>query len=225
LTTGNLSGLGHTVAIALAGTGTGKVTGAGGISCPGTCSRVYPAGTTGNVTLTAASDPGSTFTGWSGGGCSGTATCVVSPASDQNVTATFTKNQSPPPPPAPTCTLSALSSKVLLRKPKHGHPAIGPGLLAFKATCDQNASLSLKATLTESFKRHGKKHTKRFALGPSTGSATANVGAQLLLKLPRTALTALGQKAHESVAATLTATNPNGTATRTASLAKLLGKR
>jgi hypothetical protein len=41
------------------------------------------------VTLTAVVDSGSIFTGWSGGGCSGTGTCVVSLNADTSVTASF----------------------------------------------------------------------------------------------------------------------------------------
>jgi hypothetical protein len=50
--------------------------GAGGVLCDGgACAAEYVVGTT--VTLTAAPDSGSTFGGWSGGGCSGTAPCKV----------------------------------------------------------------------------------------------------------------------------------------------------
>jgi hypothetical protein len=61
----------------------------------------YAAGTM--VTLTAAADSGSSFAGWSGGGCSGTGTCTVTVNSDQTVTATFTAN---PPAGAPTATVT-----------------------------------------------------------------------------------------------------------------------
>ena len=43
---------------------------AGGIDCGATCSAVYDSGT--DVTLTPTPADGSAFTGWSGGGCSGT---------------------------------------------------------------------------------------------------------------------------------------------------------
>src|SRR6185437_11654115 len=46
-----------------------------------------------SVTLTASADPGSTFAGWSGAGCSGTLTCQVSMDNDSAVVATF--NQAP----------------------------------------------------------------------------------------------------------------------------------
>jgi len=78
-----------------AGTGAGLVRASGGMNCVragggdmGTCSVSYD---TSSVTLTATAAPGSSFGGWSGGGCSGSAaTCTVSLiSSDQTVTASF----------------------------------------------------------------------------------------------------------------------------------------
>ena len=56
----------HTLSVSTAGSGSGSVTG-GAINCPGTCSHAYPEGTV--VALTATPAAGSTFAGWSGGGC------------------------------------------------------------------------------------------------------------------------------------------------------------
>lgn len=82
-----------TLTVTKAGTGTGTVTssGANGINCGNTCSRTFA---TTPVVLTATAAAGSTFTGWSGGGCSGTATCSASlTAGDVAVTATFASAQ------------------------------------------------------------------------------------------------------------------------------------
>src|SRR6266446_7333149 len=74
-----------------AGTGSGTVTSAPtGSSCGSACSGVYPSGTAVTLTATAASD--SSFSGWSGGGCSGTGTCTVTLAATTTVSATFTVN-------------------------------------------------------------------------------------------------------------------------------------
>jgi uncharacterized repeat protein (TIGR01451 family) len=55
-----------------------------------TCTATYNSGT--QVTLTATAASGSVFTAWSGGGCQGTGTCVVTvTAATTKVTATFAK--------------------------------------------------------------------------------------------------------------------------------------
>jgi hypothetical protein len=70
------------------GDGTGRVSAdVGGLDCGSSCSATYGHGTT--VTLTAAADASSTFTGWTGA-CAGMAsTCVVSMNEARTVTATF----------------------------------------------------------------------------------------------------------------------------------------
>jgi hypothetical protein len=81
----------HTLTVTRAGDGTGTVTSGPDINCGTTCTASFASGS--SVTLTAAVSDGSLFTGWSGG-CSGTnASCVVSLASDQAVTATFVKQR------------------------------------------------------------------------------------------------------------------------------------
>jgi len=68
--------------------GTGTVTSSpSGIDCPDECSASYVSGTV--VTLTATPGSGSAFAGWSGAGCSGTATCVVTMNAAESVVATF----------------------------------------------------------------------------------------------------------------------------------------
>ena len=75
------------------GTGSGTVTSSPGISCGIECTETYNDGDM--VTLTAAADPGSSFTGWSDPGCPGTGDCVVTMDADKIVTATF-DDASPP---------------------------------------------------------------------------------------------------------------------------------
>lgn len=71
-----------------AGAGTGTVTSSPpGLACGAICSAEYFKGAA--VTLTATPASGSTFAGWSGGGCSGTGTCQVTLGADREVTAIF----------------------------------------------------------------------------------------------------------------------------------------
>ncbi|MBZ0236736.1 MAG: DUF4215 domain-containing protein [Deltaproteobacteria bacterium] len=81
----------NTLTVAKAGNGASGGTvssNPAGITCGGDCSESYAAGTM--VTLTAMVDSSTTFTGWSGGGCSGTSTCITTMNGAKTVTATFT---------------------------------------------------------------------------------------------------------------------------------------
>ncbi len=76
------------LAVTKSGSGTGSVnSNLTGISCGTTCSTIYPQNE--QVTLTAVADANSIFTGWSGGGCSGTGSCTVTIDANTGVTATF----------------------------------------------------------------------------------------------------------------------------------------
>jgi hypothetical protein len=78
----------QTLTVSKSGAGSGRVTsGDGNIDCGSTCAYDYASSPT--VTLTAAPAAGSTFTGWSGGGCSGTGSCQVTLNAAKSVTATF----------------------------------------------------------------------------------------------------------------------------------------
>jgi hypothetical protein len=77
-----------TVTVSKAGSGAGTVASTpADILCGSACSATYPAGTA--VVLAATPVIGSTFTGWSGGGCVGTADCVLAGNAPVTVTATF----------------------------------------------------------------------------------------------------------------------------------------
>ena len=79
----------HLLTVTKSGSGKGKVTSTPtGISCGTDCGQSYKGGT--SVTLTATPSSGSTFAGWSGGGCSGTNPCTVTMNSALSVEATFT---------------------------------------------------------------------------------------------------------------------------------------
>ncbi len=98
--------------VSKSGTGAGTVTSSpAGINCGSDCSETLPSGT--SVTLTAAPAADSTFTGWSGSGCSGTSTCTVVMSEARAVTAQFTKLPSNVfPTPKLKAGASALSSSV-----------------------------------------------------------------------------------------------------------------
>jgi hypothetical protein len=97
----------HLLSVSKQGTGTGSVTSApAGISCGATCGADFDEGDV--VTLTAASAGDSLFSGWSGAGCSGTGTCVVTMADDRDVTATFERR----PPISKSLTLVASPARV-----------------------------------------------------------------------------------------------------------------
>ncbi len=79
-------GAASTITVVLAGSGTGTVTSSpAGISCGTTCT----AHLNGAVILTATPSAGFSFTGWSGGGCTGATPCTVPGGSTVTVTATF----------------------------------------------------------------------------------------------------------------------------------------
>ncbi len=74
-----------TLTVNLVGTGSGTVTGPGGISCPGVCSASFSSGTVANLTGTP--DAGSFLARWDV--CSGTSDCAVTMNADVTVTTTF----------------------------------------------------------------------------------------------------------------------------------------
>ena len=77
-----------TFTLSVTKTGRGSVTSLPvGLACGTTCDAQFPAGAT--VTLTATPGAGSIFQGWSGGGCSGFGTCVVTMNAATTVTAPF----------------------------------------------------------------------------------------------------------------------------------------
>jgi len=88
------------LAVVKVGAGSGTVTSTPtGIVCGASCSGIYASGTA--VTLAAAPAAGSTFGGWTGGGCSGTGSCNVTVSATTTITATFALSSPPPPPPPP----------------------------------------------------------------------------------------------------------------------------
>jgi hypothetical protein len=94
-TIGPIAPQNYTLSVSKAGTGTGSVSSnPAGIVCGTTCSASFASGT--QVKLTAIVGDGSVFSGWSGGGCSGTGTCTVTLTANTQVTATFTRQTQTP---------------------------------------------------------------------------------------------------------------------------------
>jgi preprotein translocase subunit YajC len=84
----NPQAVGYTLTVLKSGTGIGSVTSSpAGINCGDDCSETYTK--VQKVKLTAKADASSAFTGWSGGGCSGTKTCTVTVDTAITVTADF----------------------------------------------------------------------------------------------------------------------------------------
>ena len=122
-----------TLTVARTGVGTGTVTSApAGINCGSTCAFTFSSGA--NVTLTATPGVGSLFTGWSGGGCSGTGTCTVTMNTALTVTATF----------AP----SSFSLTVNRAGPGTGTVTSSPAGINCGATCAASFSPGASVTLT-----------------------------------------------------------------------------
>jgi hypothetical protein len=207
----------HTLTVDKAGTGSGRVVSTpAGIACGGTCSGGFQTGA--QVMLTETPATGSTFAGWSGGGCSGTVTmCTVTMSSDQTVTATFkTGSGPPPPPPAPSCTIHPKSDDVLVK----GKPRSKIGALTVTATCTEAAAVTVRAKVTA---QHGKGKAHTFSLGAAHGNASANAPLTLTEKLPASAVKDLKKGYKESVLLTLNASNANGRASATATIPRLHG--
>ncbi|MGI9101576.1 MAG: InlB B-repeat-containing protein, partial [Terriglobales bacterium] len=78
-----------TLSVNSSGDGTGTISSnPAGINCSN-CSTAVQQGTT--ITLSATPDPGSTFTGWSGANCLGTAACTINANGSTSVTAVFSQ--------------------------------------------------------------------------------------------------------------------------------------
>jgi hypothetical protein len=145
-------------------------TGSGSVTCNATsCASEYPEGE--EVTLAASAASGSTFSGWSGAGCSGTGSCKVTINADTTVTAIFTANakeETKPPPPTEGTAKAASSASVK------------SGKASLKLTCSGGpckGTLQLKAKV-----KQGKK-TKNLVIGKASFSLADGATTTLKVKL------------------------------------------
>jgi Divergent InlB B-repeat domain len=148
----------HALTIVRAGSGQGT------IACNGfLCAATYAQGS--EVTLKAIPASGSTFAGWSGEGCSGTGSCLVTVEADAAVTATFQADpEPPPPPPVPEGTAKAAATA----KVKQGKARLG--LSCAGGPCEGTLKLTAKVM------RDGKRKSltigrSSFALGDGSSEA------------------------------------------------------
>jgi hypothetical protein len=79
----------HTLTVSAVGSGSVSSNPAG-INCGSTCSVTLTENT--SIILNPVPSSGSTFSGWSGGSCTGTGACIFSLNTDTSVTATFTSD-------------------------------------------------------------------------------------------------------------------------------------
>jgi hypothetical protein len=91
--TANFNLVTYPLTVATAGPGT-VTSSPSGINCGSVCSATYPSGAV--LTLTATPNKNTLFTGWQGGGCSGTApTCTITMNAATAVSATFSRKGGP----------------------------------------------------------------------------------------------------------------------------------
>jgi len=113
--------------------------GSRGIDCGGVCTAPFVTG--GSVTLTASPDPGSVFTGWSAGGCSGTGTCTVM-VGNQTVVAIF----DPAPPDLVTLTVNKQGGGDGTVTSDPAGISCGPSCGTSQASCQRGTTVTLTAT-------------------------------------------------------------------------------
>jgi hypothetical protein len=123
------------LAVVREGTGDGRVTSSpAGIDCGTTCAATYDSGTV--VTLTATPATGSTFDGWTGGGCAGTGRCTITLTASTTVFARFS---------VPRVTLSVRREGAGSGTVTSSPPGIDCG-----ATCEASYDRGTVVTLTAS---------------------------------------------------------------------------
>jgi hypothetical protein len=122
-----------TLTVAKTGSGKGTVTSTDGkISCGSRCAHGYPQGTA--VTLTAKPAAGSMFSGWSGGGCSGTGKCKLTISTNTSVHASLTVV------PPPNTTITHLRVSKAARKATVSFTGSGGvGKLHFQCRLDKGS--------------------------------------------------------------------------------------
>ncbi|HVQ60292.1 MAG TPA: choice-of-anchor L domain-containing protein [Solirubrobacterales bacterium] len=132
--------------VATAGEGNGTVTSdPAGIECGSDCEEAYEVGQL--IDLTAVPEPGYSFSGWSGAGCSGTGPCEVTVAEAEEVTATFDPL---PPPEPPSLTVTEPASPANDTTPLlFGSAPDGTAVSIYLSTDCSGTPVTASATPTE----------------------------------------------------------------------------
>ncbi len=183
--------------VSKSGTGSGTVSSSpAGINCGSDCSETLADGT--SVTLTASPAGGSSFTAWSGAGCSGTSTCTVVMSEARAVTAQFTKKPSNL---FPTPKLKAGASSLVstVRVP-------GPGTLTQRVTRSSTAAAVL--TVCKASAKATKAGTVKLTCKLSAATRTALRQRSLRVRVKTTFTPTGGLPASKTQAVTLKSQRP-----------------
>jgi hypothetical protein len=149
----------RTLTVTKSGSGTGTVTSSPeGMDCGSICSHAFSGG--GNVTLTASPAAGSSFAGWSGAGCSGTATCIIKLDADTTVTATFTTVAPPVTPPDTKITKARISQSKDSAKFKFKAVGSATGFQCSLAKLNRHRAKQSRATFSNCRSPKSYKHLK-----------------------------------------------------------------
>jgi hypothetical protein len=164
----------YTLTVKKAGTGSGSVTSSpAGIECGAKCAASYEEGVA--VTLTAKAAAGSVFTGWSGGGCHGTKSCVLTVVADTTVTATFRSKGHSGGGAAPAAIAHVTRRKVPVRR--------GKAKLRLQCVGDTDCHGTLK--LTTKVRKGPKKKRKRIVIAKAPFDLAAGASTTIRVKLNR----------------------------------------
>jgi len=158
----------YSLAVTTAGTGTGTV------SCDGgACASSYEQGR--KVLLAASATSGSSFFGFSGGGCSGTGSCIVTINTDTTVTAVFNAN------PSSTCATNPSLCPVIPGKARATSSAQAKGGKAMLKLSCSGGPCQGKLSLTAKVKRAYK--TTSAVIGKTSFSLADGASATIKVKL------------------------------------------
>lgn len=129
-----------TLTVSKSGAGTGRVVSTpAGIDCGSTCSKSL----SGKIMLTAVPSAGSAFTGWSGGGCSGTGTCTITLTANVSIAAAFALVSAPSAPQAVTATPGALLASLSFSPPASNG---GGTITQYTASCSSAGQVTRTAS-------------------------------------------------------------------------------